>query len=140
MMKILIDHPLYRYMNEQEICKIDRARHSHRYLPQELIISAGERTRDILCIDEGEVLVYIESEDGKPLEITRLPAGTLIGEMNFVMPTHRTAFVMAMGEVKVSSYCYHELTRILREDFDLAAKVFAALNLQMTSKLLALLG
>ncbi|MCK9335759.1 MAG: cyclic nucleotide-binding domain-containing protein [Candidatus Cloacimonetes bacterium] len=140
MMKKLCDHPLYRYLNEQDISKIECARHSHSYLPQELIISAGERTRDILCIDEGEVLVYIESEDGKPLEITRLPAGSLIGEMNFVMPTHRTAFVMAMGEVKVSSYRYHELTRILSKDYDLAGKLFAALNLQMTSKLLALLG
>jgi CRP-like cAMP-binding protein len=140
MMKKLCDHPLYRYLNEQDISKIECARHSHSYLPQELIISAGERTRDILCIDEGEVLVYIESEDGKPLEITRLPAGSLIGEMNFVMPTIRNCFVMAMGEVKVSSYRYHELTRILSKDYDLAGKLFAALNLQMTSKLLALLG
>jgi CRP-like cAMP-binding protein len=140
MMKKMNEHPLYRYLNETEIAELDRARHILNYQPQALVISIGDRSRDILCIDEGEVMVFIECENGQPQEITRMQGGSLIGEMNFVMPTHRTAFVMALSEVRISCYRYHELTAILSENHDLAAKIFAALNLQMTNKLLGLMG
>ena len=139
MMKIRNNHPLYCCLDEAEIHIVEQARRSQVFMPGDIIISAGDRKRDILCIDEGVVLVYIENEAGESIEIARLPAGSLLGEMNFVMPTHRTAHAKALNEVKASIYSYHELSAILAQNHSLAGKVFAALNLQMTHKLLGIM-
>lgn len=133
------EHPLYRYLDEAEIRIVGQAKRSQTFMPQDIIISTGDRKRDILCIDEGQALVFIENEAGESIEVARLEAGSLIGEMNFVMPTHRTASVKALGEVKASIYPYHELSAILAQNYSLAYKIFAALNLQMTHKLLGII-
>lgn len=138
-MKIRNDHPLYRYLEEEEIRIVEQARHSLVFMPQDIIISAGNRRRDILCIDEGIVLIFIDNVAGENIEIAQLPAGSLLGEMNFVMPTHRTASAKALTQVKASIYMYHELSAILSQNHSLAWKVFAALNLQMTHKLLGIM-
>jgi CRP-like cAMP-binding protein len=138
-MKNLNEHPLHHFLDDTEIALIDQARQQQIYSPNSLIIAAGERKRDILCIDTGEVLVYILDSNGQMQEIATLYQGSLIGEMNFVMPTHRTACVKALNEVRISRYSYSELNRILSENHNLAAKIFAALNLQMTAKLLGLI-
>lgn len=135
----LNDHPLYRYLDEEEIRTVEQAKRSQVFSPQDIIISTGDRKRDILCIDEGQALVFIENEAGESIEVAILQAGSLIGEMNFVMPTHRTANVKALGEVKASIYPYYELSAILSQNCCLAYKIFAALNLQMTHKLLGIL-
>jgi len=136
MMKAKNNHPLYCYLDEAEIRIVEQARHSQVFLPGDTIISAGDRKRDILCIDEGVVLIFIDNDADETIEIARLQAGSLLGGMNFVMPTHRTAHAKALGEVKASIYSYHELSAILAQNHSLAGKVFAALNLQMTHKLL----
>lgn len=133
------EHPLYRYLDEDEIRVVEQARRSQVFMPGDIIISTGDRKRDILCIDEGQALVFIENVVGDSIEVARLPAGSLIGEMNFVMPTHRTANVKALSEVKASIYPYHALSAILTQDCCLAYKVFAALNLQLTRKLLGIM-
>lgn len=134
MPQLLNDHPLYCYMNKDEIAAMEKVRKSSTFIAHEAIIMIGQRNRDLMCLDEGSVSVQVEDTQGKVSEITRLHEGSLIGEMNFIIPTRRTANVIALTEVDASIYPYQELCNLLMSDSELAGKLFAALNLQLAEK------
>ncbi len=140
MIQALNSHPLFALLTEAEIAFLSEFGHTQRFVPQDSLIRIGERTRDVLCIVEGSVSVQIEDASGGIIEITRLHQGSLIGEMNFIIPTRRTANVVALTEVKAGIFPYQEFCTLLAGDPILATKIFAALNLQLTGKYLNMLS
>ncbi|PKN78935.1 MAG: hypothetical protein CVU48_06815 [Candidatus Cloacimonetes bacterium HGW-Cloacimonetes-1] len=133
------EHPLYCYLDAAEILEMKAIAQKITYVAHEPIIQIGQRNRDILCLEEGIVSVQVEASDGAVFEVTRLSEGSLIGEMNFVIPSRRTANVVALNEVLVSVYPYQELVAILQKRPDLAHKIFAALNFQLLKKYLGMI-
>jgi len=132
-------HPLYHLMSAAEIQLISSIEVIQNYESGELLIQTNQRNRDLICINRGKVSIRIELTGGSAQEVSQLESGNLIGEMNFVIPTRRTADVIALTEVEVSIYPYQELTALLRQNPALAAKVFTALNFQLARKYLAML-
>lgn len=63
----------------------------------ETIIFQGEMGVSAFLIQSGEVVVFTES-DGKRVELARMGAGQIIGEMALVVDTPRTATVQALTE------------------------------------------
>ncbi|MCB5252695.1 MAG: cyclic nucleotide-binding domain-containing protein [Candidatus Cloacimonadaceae bacterium] len=131
----LNEHPLYCYMNPQEIASIEKVRIEQTFIAHESIIAIGERNRDLMCLDEGSVSIQVEDTQGTITEVARLHEGSLIGEMNYIIPTRRTANVVSLTEVVASYYPYAELCALLAQQPILAAKLFAALNIQLQMKL-----
>jgi CRP-like cAMP-binding protein len=127
-------HPLKRFLTPEEVCVIDATAECLSYESGDKIISINSRNRDIMCLDRGSASVQIESIDGENIEVATLSAGSLLGEMNFVVPTRRTANVLAKCQLQVTVYPYRSLTELLRQNPIIAAKVFAAINLSMAHK------
>ncbi|MDD2227972.1 MAG: cyclic nucleotide-binding domain-containing protein [Candidatus Cloacimonetes bacterium] len=132
-------HPLYCYLDDDEITLLKSVTVSQSYAAEETIIQAGNRSRDIICVEKGKVSIRIDGEDGKLLEVARIDEGNLIGEMNFVIPTRRTANVIALSKVQADIFPFQELCELLKTEPTLAYKVFAALNLQLRDKFIAML-
>lgn len=127
-------HPLKRFLTPEEVEIIDAGAQSMSYAAGDKIISINSRNRDIMCLDRGSASVQIESIDGEDIEVATLSAGSLLGEMNFVVPTRRTANVLAKCELQVTVYPYKALTELLRQNPTIAAKLFAAINVSMADK------
>ncbi len=127
-------HPLYRYLSAEEASKLQAIAKRQSYKANDTLISIGNRSRDIICIERGSVSVRISDSEGKPLEVASLKQGNLIGEMNFIIPTRRTANVVALSDVDAEILPYNELCSVLRSEPLLASKVFAALNHQLSEK------
>ena len=138
-MRKLNDHPLYCFLSEAEIVRLKSVAHQQHFQPQETIIRMGNRSRDIISLEQGKVSISIKQEDDCSREVARIDAGNLIGEMNFIIPTRRTADVIALCEVEAIVFPYAKLCKLLKSEPELAHKVFAALNVQLRNKLLAML-
>ncbi|MCK9309468.1 MAG: cyclic nucleotide-binding domain-containing protein [Candidatus Cloacimonetes bacterium] len=138
-MQKLNSHPLYCYLDAAEITLLKSVALSQSYQAEETIIQTGNRSRDIICVEKGCVSIRIEDGDGKMLEVARIDEGNLIGEMNFVIPTRRTANVIALSEVQADIFPFHALCKLLKAEPVLAYKVFAALNLQLRDKFIGML-
>ncbi len=133
------DHPLYCFLNPEEKKLLKQVVKSQTFVAHEKIISIGERNRDIICLEEGSVSVQVEDFDGNIREVARIHEGSLVGEMNFVIPTSRTANVVALTEVEADLIPFDKLCSLLKEQPLLAAKIFAALNLQLRDKYLGMI-
>lgn len=133
------EHPLYCFLDDSEIREIKAMAQKITYVAHESIIQIGQRNRDIICLEEGIVSVQVEASDGTVFEVARLSEGSLIGEMNFVIPSRRTANVVALNEVIVSVFPYLKLSDMLSNRPDLAYKIFAALNMQLKNKYLGMI-
>lgn len=130
-------HPLLRFLDKEEILALKKTSRTHDFIAHEVIIRVNDRNRDMISIDEGSVSIQIESIEGKVIEVDRIHDGNLIGEMNFVIPTRRTANVVAITEIEATIYPYKELTDLLKAEPIIAAKIFAAINHSLVDKYLS---
>lgn len=133
------NHPLLQSMTEIEIKTIKSIEIIREYDQGELVIQTNQRNRDLICINQGKVSIQVEDTGGSIHEIAQIEAGNMIGDMNFVIPTRRTADVVALTRVEASIFPYQALTELLRQNPTLAAKVFSALNVQLARKYMAML-
>jgi CRP-like cAMP-binding protein len=127
-------------MNEDEIMLLKGVAKSQCYLPGATIIQAGNRSRDIICLEKGSVSIQIEEIDGTIKEVAQITEGNLIGEMNFIIPTRRTANVIALTGIEADIFPFDKLCALLKTEPGLACKVFAALNLQLREKFAGMLS
>jgi len=134
------EHPLYDGLSTQEIAKLKAIAKRQSYKANDTLISIGNRSRDILCIEQGSVSVRITDSEGNPVEVASLKEGNLIGEMNFIIPTRRTANVVALSDVHAEILPYDKLCKLLTTEPLLASKVFAALNRQLSAKYVGMLN
>ena len=75
-----------------------------RYLtfePGKIIVSEGERGRDLYIIHEGAVKVEVQGDDGKTRDIAELSPGDFFGEIGFLVENIRTATVTSIETLKV---------------------------------------
>jgi len=139
-MEKLNDHPLYCFLSLEEKKLLKPAISSQTFVAHEKLITIGDRNRDVICLEEGSVSVQVEDFDGAVHEVARIHEGNLVGDMNFVIPTRRTANVVALTEIEADVISYDKLCLLLKEHPDLAYKVFAALNMQLREKYLGMMG
>ena len=72
-----------------------------RFIPKgQLIIRAGEFGQEAYLIQSGQVSVFIVKDD-KEVELTRLEAGQIVGEMAFIFDGPRTASVKAIQDTNL---------------------------------------
>ena len=72
-----------------------------RYIPKgQIIIREGEFGQEAYLIQSGQVAVFITKED-EEVELSRLDAGQIVGEMAFVFDGPRTASVKATQDTNL---------------------------------------
>lgn len=126
---------LLKYLDKQEEEKVMQITKKETYTSGQNIIETGDRNRDILLIEHGEVEVVIQNDKTNAQSIAKLETGEFFGEMNFVLPIRRTATIRAIGEVIIQRYGYSELCTLLKEEPLIASKIFSAINEFQTQKM-----
>ncbi len=129
-------NPLLKYLDKNEMNKVAPFIKTEKYQDGDLIISLGDRNRDILIINKGLAAILILDENVVEKKVTELPEGEIIGDQNFVIPVRRSANVKAVGEVDVSRFPYDEMIELLREETLIASKIFSAINDSLAEKMM----
>jgi len=128
------DDDLLKYMSDDEIKSFHVVQDTLVFQPGDYITRSGERDRDMYVILKGTAGIYLSNYPDKVfLELTER---NLIGEINFILPTRRSASVRAITELKVIRYDYKRTVAFLAEHITIAAKFFAALNDILGKKLI----
>ena len=79
-------NPLLKYLNKNELNKVAPAIKTEKYQDGDLIISLGDRNRDILIINKGLTSILILDENGVEKKVAELPEGEIIGEYTLGEP------------------------------------------------------
>jgi len=128
------DDDLLKYLNEEERICIAPASEIMTFQPGEVIVTAGDRNRDLFIIRKGSASVVLSGDHEKM--VFELIERDLIGEINFVLPVRRSATVKALTDLVVIRYDYNKTMAFLNDNLVMAAKVFAALNDILAGKLI----
>ncbi|RLC48923.1 MAG: hypothetical protein DRH57_01205 [Candidatus Cloacimonadota bacterium] len=129
------DNELLKYLDDNEVTLFDKIKEKLIFQKGEYIIHEGDKGRDIYVIHKGSALVCYSDEQGQEIEITELYEGEAIGEINFVIPIHRTANIKALDTVELFRYPYQKMIDLLKSDMIIAAKIFASLNDLMAKRM-----
>ena len=122
------DNELCKYLDKDEYSRVDAIKEKVLIKSGNYIIQEQEGERDIFVIQKGQVSVCYKDSNGTEKEITKLYEKQAIGEINFIFPLGRTAYIKAVGTVELFRYPYQDLINLLKSDMTIAAKIFAALN------------
>ena len=79
----------------------------------ETLFTEGSTGRELFIIQEGMVGVYKDGQDGR-VELARLDAGSIIGEMSLLDALPRSATVVAIDEVKTLVVGYTQFQSIMQ--------------------------
>jgi len=122
------DNELLKYLNAQELKQVEKIAKIESYKSGSFILEERDKNRDIFVIKKGSVSICIIDENKNEKHITTLFAGETFGEINFIIPVQRTAYVKALEDVEISRFPYYELLQFLKDDVSICAKICASLN------------
>jgi CRP/FNR family transcriptional regulator, cyclic AMP receptor protein len=91
-----------------------------------IIVQEGEPAESLYWIISGELVVYVEDEDGHVLELNRLRADDYLGELLFGSPM-RTASVRTVTAAKLCRVSHTELEALLLEQPVIALEIIRML-------------
>ena len=99
--------------------------------PEQILFKKGDPSDGMFVVRSGELLVYLEEQNGEEIELARVGPGGMIGEMALFDRKPRSA------SVKASKKC--EVTHITLKDFEKLMKQiprwFTALMVTLSSRL-----
>ena len=122
------DNELLKYLNAQELQKVEKIAKMESYKSGSFILEERDKNRDIFVISKGSVSICFIDEEKNEKRITTLFTGETFGEINFIIPVQRTAYVKALEDVEIARFPYYELVQFLKEDISICAKICASLN------------
>lgn len=120
------DDDFLKYLSPAEQEQISAASEVITFQPGDVIVSAGDRNRDLFIITQGSAAVVLPDDQEKL--VYQLKERDLIGEINFILPVRRSATVKALTEMQVIRFDYTQTMAFLADNLSVAAKLFAALN------------
>jgi CRP/FNR family transcriptional regulator, cyclic AMP receptor protein len=91
-----------------------------------IIVQEGEPAESLYWIISGELVVYVEDEEGHVLELNRLRADDYLGELLFGSPM-RTASVRTVTAAKLCRVSHTELEALLLEQPVIALEIIRML-------------
>lgn len=97
---LLSELELFRPFSEREKKIIAKKMHMHIYFKDQLIVKQGDPGRSLFLIVEGVVGIVLEKTDGN-VEVTRLGAGNIFGEMALLTGEPRSTNVVALSRTIV---------------------------------------
>jgi CRP/FNR family cyclic AMP-dependent transcriptional regulator len=120
------DHPLFRYLSEDERNRVERLG-KKRFLSQgDYLIRAGETDSTLFAVEDGH-LDIVASRDGNEVVLATVGQGDVLGEVSFIDDSPRTVSVRAEEGAVVRAWDKRTLSEALAFDPPLMAKFSVAM-------------
>jgi CRP/FNR family transcriptional regulator, cyclic AMP receptor protein len=100
---------------------------TRQYRPQAQIVQEGEPAESLYWIVSGELVAYVEDEEGHVFELSRMKPGEYFGELLFAS-ARRTASVRTVTTSRLCRIGRPELERLLVEQPAIALEIIRMLS------------
>ena len=121
------DHPLFRYLDEDERMRVEALGTIKRVEAGTILIRAGDKDSTLYEVNEGHLDIVV-MRDGELNVLATVGPGDVLGEVSFIDDSPRTVSVVAGADnAVVRAFDKRKLLGALGEDPWLMAKFGAAL-------------
>lgn len=131
----LHDHLREQLGGEERARRLLAYTEQREYAPGELLCAQGENTADLFLVEEGDAVAVLHLESGEELRLSRMGAGSTIGEVALYLGGQRTADVVALAPTRVRVLAGAQLSRLRAEEPELAADFHAMLARMLAQRL-----
>ena len=128
------EFPAFENLNDTQIENLKSACTERRLEKDELLIKRGEPGGDLFFLLEGELLVYVK-EKNREVEIVRVQAPAIVGELELLTHQVRTASVRALSKCQVYSLEQEKIEQRLSDGDPAALKVMLAISRVIAGRL-----
>ncbi|XP_078040017.1 cAMP-dependent protein kinase type II regulatory subunit isoform X1 [Augochlora pura] len=105
--------PMLKSLEKYERMNLADALVPKQYANGENIIKQGDTADGMYFVEDGVVKITIQGDDGREIEINRVPAGGYLGELALVTHKPRAASAYAVGDVKLAFLDVEAFERLL---------------------------
>ncbi len=121
------DHPLFRYLDDDERRRIEKIAEVKTVRANEYLIRARDTDSTLFAVEEGHLDIEV-NRDGKPTVVATVGPGDVLGEVSFIDDSPRTVSVKAGEEnTVVRAWNKKTLSDALSREPQLLAKFSVAL-------------
>ena len=121
------DHPLFRYLDDDERHRIERIAEVKTIRANEYLIKARDHDSTLFTVEEGH-LDIVTKRDGKETVVATVGPGDVLGEVSFIDDSARTVSVRAGEEnAVVRAWDKKQLSDALSKEPSTLAKFSVAL-------------
>ena len=128
------DHPLFRYLTEDERRRVEAIGEVRRIAEGAYLIRAGEVDSTLFTIEDGHLDIVV-MRDGEPTVVATVGPGDGLGEVSFIDDSPRTVSVKAGEETTVRSWDKRTLSEALAFEPQLLAKFAVAMSELLVERL-----
>ena len=128
------DHPLFRYLTEEERTKIEGIGEVKRIAQDAYLIRAGEIDSTLFTIEDGH-LDIVSMRDDEPVVVATVGPGDVLGEVSFIDDSPRSVSVKAGEETTVRAWDKRTLSEALAFEPQLLAKFAVAMSELLVERL-----
>lgn len=128
------DHPLFRYLTDEERERIEKLGRVVRIAKDGYLIRESELDSTLFAVEEGR-LEIIGMRGGRPAVLATVGQGDVLGEVSFIDDSPRSVSVKAGEDTEVRAWDKKTLTEALAFDPELLAKFSVAMNELLVERL-----
>lgn len=110
-------------LSEEVLQQLGSLSRRRLYAPSEIIIQQGDQGDELFIIKRGEVVINVEGEGGRSVEVSRLGPRKFFGEMSLLTGEPRTATVKASHECELLIVDKHAFRQVLEDHPDVAEDI-----------------
>lgn len=128
------DHPLFRYLTEDERRRVEAIGEVKRIAEGAYLIRAGEVDSTLFAVEEGNLDIEV-FRDGHPTVVATVGPGDVLGEVSFIDDSPRSVSVKAAEETTVRAWDKRTLSEALAFEPQLLAKFAVAMSELLVERL-----
>jgi CRP/FNR family transcriptional regulator, cyclic AMP receptor protein len=128
------DHPLFRYLTEDERRRVEAIGDVRRIAEGAYLIRAGEIDSTLFAVEDGHLDIVV-MRDGEPAVVATVGPGDVLGEVSFIDDSPRSVSVKAGEETTVRSWDKRTLSEALAFEPQLLAKFAVAMSELLVERL-----
>ena len=133
----IADFPALKSLNPTQIENLRSACEVRRLSAGEELIRRGEQGGELYFLLEGELLVYVPGE-GRDIELAELRAPAVVGEIEFLTGSTRTASVRTLTEAEIMAIPQEGIQARIDDGDPAALKVMFAISRMIAARLASL--
>ena len=128
------DNDLLKYLDPSEIIKVQQFQSILEHNDAEVIFSINDKGRDIYLVISGSLELWVQKNENEKIIIDTIYEGEFVGELNFAINLRRHMNLSTKGKTSLIKYPYSPLSKLMKKEPKIAAKIHAAINDSMADK------
>ncbi|MCF6268529.1 MAG: cyclic nucleotide-binding domain-containing protein [Melioribacteraceae bacterium] len=123
LVEILKKIPLLSTLGKRELKTISKFAYERTFETNEFVFQTGQPGAAMFIIKEGEVKIVKENSDEEYIEITKLSAGDIFGELALLDSSPRSAGALVSKPTKAIAIFREDLNKLLETHPDIGGKI-----------------